>query len=162
VTLDIRVTNDLGPTRTDEIVAHLHRPRLWVPENDYPDYLGWLERAHAQLKLGSKQAMVALSCGNVVGVVLYQKHQDVPDTLEIKNISVRPEVEGRYLASFLLKNAEVEGSRDFKTGCVTVDTKASNVGMRLFLLRHRYTIQAEVDLYGLKAGQDLVFRKTVI
>jgi ribosomal protein S18 acetylase RimI-like enzyme len=105
--------------------------------------------------------MVAIDRGNIIGLVLYQKHRDLADTLEIKNISVSPEFGGRYLASALLRNAEVEGSRDFFVNHVVVDAKASNTAIRRFLLSHRYRIQNQTDLYGLGAGQDLLFTKTV-
>jgi ribosomal protein S18 acetylase RimI-like enzyme len=159
--VDYRITNEIGSSRTDEVVHHLSRPRLWVPESDYPDFAKWVERAHGQIKAGGKRAMVALDRGNIVGLVLYQRHQEVADTLEVKNISVHPEFGGRYLASVLLRNVEVEGSREFRARHVVVDAKARNTAIRFFLLRHRYLVQDSLDLYGLGAGRDLVFKKTV-
>lgn len=159
--MDYRITNDVGTTRTDEIVSYLSRPRLWIPDSDYPDFAKWSERTHGQLKSDAKRAMVAIERGNIIGLVLYQKHRDLADTLEVKNISVHPGFRGRCLASVLLRNAEIEGSRDFRTRNVVVDAKASNAGIRFFLLRHRYLIQDTVDLYKLGSGQDLVFKKVV-
>jgi hypothetical protein len=74
---------------------------------------------------------------------------------------VHSEYGGRHLASILLRNAEIEGARDFSSKHVVVDAKASNKAIRLFLLGHRYRVQETLDLYGLGAGQDLVFKKTV-
>jgi ribosomal protein S18 acetylase RimI-like enzyme len=155
------ISNELGTSRTDEIVEYLTKPRLWVPEADYPDFSVWVERVHGQLKSEDKRAIVAMERGSIVGAIVYQKHKTLADTLELKNISVRPDASGRYLASFLLRNAEIEGARDFNVSKATCDAKVSNVGIRMFLLRHRYVVQGEADLYRLGAGGDLVFGKPI-
>jgi ribosomal protein S18 acetylase RimI-like enzyme len=159
--MQVLMTNELPISRTDEVVEHLLKPRLWIPHADYPDYSLWIDRVHEQLRKETKRSMVALEGGRVVGVVLYQQHRSLSQTLEIKNISVRPEKAGRYIASFLLRNAEIEGAREYQAQTVTVDAKAGNKGIRLFLLAHRYRITQEQDLYGLGSGPDLVFTKVL-
>ena len=109
--MQLTFTNDFPLSRTDEVVDHLLKPRLWIPHENYPDYSVWLERVHAQLRAHEKRAMVALEHGRVVATVLYQRHKEHVDTLEIKNVAVEPEQRGRYIASFLLRNAELEGDR---------------------------------------------------
>lgn len=152
-------TSELGVPRTDEIVSYLLGPRLWIPRQDYPDFEDWIERVHRDLKQETKRVLVALANNVIVGAIIYQQHKACEFGLEIKNITVRPDQQGRYIASFLLRNAEIEGRRDFQSRVVVCDTKAANEAVRWFLQRHRYRVVNEVDLYGLGVGHDLVFRK---
>jgi len=155
-------TNEGIDARADEVVDYLRGPRLWIPQHDYPDYDDWLERVHAQLKNEQKRTLLALSSGRIIGAIVYQRHRSRPQAVEIKNITVRPEAQGRHVASFLLRNVEVEATRDYAgTTEILVDAKADNTGIRLFLLRHRYRIAAHQDLYALGAATDLVFTKPI-
>lgn len=95
----------------DQVVDYLRGPRLWIPRTEYPDFDDWLQRVHRQLKNEEKRAVLAFAGGDIVGAVVYQRHRECPVVLEIKNVSVRPDARGRHVASFLLRNAEVEESR---------------------------------------------------
>jgi ribosomal protein S18 acetylase RimI-like enzyme len=154
----MHVTNECE-RRADEVIDFLAGPRLFIPRADYPDFDAWAQRAHGQLKAQSKRAMVALERCAVIGVVLYQRHKTLAGTLEVKNVTVRPDRRGRYLASFLLRNAELEGAREFGCARVVADAKARNAAIRLFLLQHRYRVLASEDLYRLSAGEDVVYAK---
>lgn len=90
---------------------------------------------------------------------MYQRHKKYADALEIKNVTVHPDVRGRHVASFLLRNAEIEGCHDFHTNRVLVDAKSHNVAIRAFLLKGGYLPLTCVDLYGLGAGEDVVYCK---
>lgn len=148
--------------RTDEVLDFLRGPRLWIPQTDYPDFDDWSLRVHQELKAQKKLAVVALERGSVVGSVIYQRHKQLGTALEIKNISVRPDYRGRHLASFLLRNAEVIGSAALGTQVILADAKVRNRGIRMFLLGHHYRVLAQSrDLYGLGAGQDVVYTKAV-
>jgi ribosomal protein S18 acetylase RimI-like enzyme len=160
--MDFVFTNEYAPTRIDEIVAFMMGPRLWIPKTDYPDFLDWAQRMHRELKRESKHAIVALAQGNVVGSVIYQRHKQYTDTLEIKNLTVRPDARGRYIASFLMRNAELEGARELGVQTVVCDAKADNLSVRYFLLKHHYRIAGRHDLYRLNSGQDCVYRKRLI
>jgi ribosomal protein S18 acetylase RimI-like enzyme len=157
--MEITFTSDAAPARADELVDYLRGPRLWIPALDYPDFDRWAEKVHAQLKSQEKRALVALSARAVVGAVIYQRHKAVPSALEIKNITVRPDMRGRFIAGFLLRNAEIEGAADYGVREVIVDAKARNVAIRAYLLRQGYRRRGEQDLYGLGAGQDVVYGK---
>lgn len=152
-------TSDETCKRADEIVDYLQGPRLWIPPLDYPDFDRWVAKTHAQLKSEEKRALIALSYGNVVGAIVYQKHQSDPEALEIKNVTVRPDLQGRYVASFLLRNAELEGCRDYGSRVVVVDSKARNHAIGAFLRKNGYTARGVEDLYGLGAGSDVVYTK---
>jgi len=145
--------------RADEVVDYLRGPRLWIPRLQYPDFDQWLEKAWCQLRSEKKRTLLALVDGRIAAAVIYQRHADDPSVLEVKNVSVRPDWRGRLVASFLLRNAEVEGSRDFGSREAVVDAKAENVAVRAYLLRNGYVPADVLDLYGLGAGPDVLYRK---
>lgn len=141
------------------MVDHLRGPRLWVPREDYPDFDQWLEKVWRQLRSEEKRALLALVGGRVAAAVVYQRHAEDPGVLEVKNVSVRPDQRGRLVASFLLRNAEVEGVRDFASREAVVDAKADNLAVRAYLLRNGYRPSEIRDLYGLGTGPDVLYRK---
>jgi len=102
-------TTEASIARADEIIAFLSGPRWGIGVADYPDHLAWLQKVHRELKSEDKRALLTLARGNVVGAIVYQRHRALPGVLELKNITVRPDERGRHIASFLLRNAEIEG-----------------------------------------------------
>jgi len=159
--MDFKFTNEYSNSKIDEIVSYLLGPRLWIPQIDYPDFFDWADKAHKELKMNNKRALVAFSGSNIVGVTIYQRHKKFKDALEIKNLTVRPDMQGRYIASFLLRNSEVEGARDFHSKYILCDAKAHNYAIRLFLLRNKYEILSKSDLYSIGSGDDLIYRKNI-
>lgn len=157
----VEFTSDDSWSRADEIAEYLLGPRLWVPRRDYPDYDDWVERTRVQLRSEDKRALTARSSGRIVGAVVYQRHRSDPGLLEIKNVSVRPDCQDRLFAAFLLRNAEVEGCKDFGVGEAVVDAKARNAAVASFLVRCGYLPEGRADLYGLGAGNDLLFRRRI-
>lgn len=161
-TVHFTFTNDYAPARLDEIVEYLLGPRLWIPQTDYPDFFDWADRAHRELKREAKRAMLALSGKEIVGITIYQRHKRYRDALEIKNLTVRPDQRGRHIASFLIRNTEIEGGKEFGVSYVLCDAKANNFAVRNFLLKHRYQPLERTDLYNISAGDDLVYRKNLL
>lgn len=137
-------------------------PRLWVPQNDYPDFFDWAQKTYGELKKENKRAIIALSNKEIVGVTVYQQHKKYKQDLEVKNLTVRPDARGRYVASFLLRNTEIEGAKEFASRYAVCDAKAKNFSIRSFLLKNNYRTIANQDLYGLGAGEDIVYRKNLI
>lgn len=154
-------TNEYPVSRLDEIVNYLMGPRLWIPHGDYPDFLDWADKVHRELKKESKRAMLALENNDIVGVTVYQRHKTSPEALEIKNLTVRPDKRGRYVASFLLRNSEIEGAKDFKSKRILCDAKAKNFAIKSFLIKNHYQVLAKDDLYGKNGGEDLIYTKYV-
>ena len=159
--MELTFTSDGVGGRADELVDYLRGPRLWIPQRDYPDFDRWADKVHAQLKSEEKRAIVALARRAVVGAVIYQRHKTMPEALEIKNITVRPDKRGRFVAGFLLRNAEVEGAADYGVDEVVVDAKARNAALRAYLFRQGYRPRGVTDLYGLGAGDDVVYGKPI-
>jgi len=161
--VEFRFTNEYSPSQREGVLDVLSRPRLWVPEADYPDYRQWLGKVESQLNENKKRAMVSYFGPAAVGAIVYQRHETMPNAIEIKNISVQPETRGRYVGSFLLRNVELEATNNDFPECdeLIVDTKVSNLDMITFLMRHHYTIAGIDNLYQLGTGHDAMLVKTV-
>lgn len=159
---DFRFTSESPDFRIDEIVNYLTGPRLWVPNNDYPNIIDWAQKVYIQLKSGSKRSMVAYYGQEIVGVTIYQKHKQDLDALEIKNITIRPDMRGRHVASFLLKNTEIEGAKEYGSKFATCDAKVKNINILYFLKSEHYEVVRQTDLYNLGTGKDAIFRKSLI
>lgn len=154
-------TNEYAVSRLDEIVSYLMGPRLWIPHGDYPDFLDWADRVHKDLKKENKRAMIAFQNNEMVGVTIYQRHKTYADALEIKNLTVRPDKRGRYIASFLLRNSEIEGAKDFGSTRILCDAKAKNFAIKSFLMKNHYQVLAKDDLYRKNGGEDLIYMKQI-
>jgi len=162
---EFRITNEHSPSEVGNVIDVLRRPRIWIPTQvDYPDHQVWLDKTEAQIASGKKRAFLAYNGIEPIGSVVYQRHEQQPDVLEIRSISVVPESNGRYVGSFILRNTEIEGAANDFPGVdtVMVDTKVSNTEMIDFLLKHGYVVVEITDLYQQGAGLDAVLTKTLV
>lgn len=159
--MDFRFTTDYPFSRLDEIVAYLAGPRLWIPKTDYPDFLDWANRSYEELRTETKRAMLALEGNDIAGITIFQRHKKYKEALEIKNLTVRPESRGRYIASFLLRNTEIEGAREFGSSLILCDAKSKNLSIRTFLFTNHYSAVQKGDIYGIEGGEDAVYRKRI-
>jgi GNAT superfamily N-acetyltransferase len=156
-----RFTDEIPASQLDRVVAATLQRRLWINDADYPDLPSWGERLHRELADGFKHAMVAYNRRSVAGSVIFKQGDD-PRVLNVRRIAIRPIEEGRGIASFLLRSAEVEAKRRFADlQTVRVDAKVSNRAIRGFLNHSGYTITSIEDLYGLGAGMDAIYTKTI-
>lgn len=89
------------------------RDFLLKQDLSYAGYSSWVQRAEAELFSGYKRAALAYSNGMIVGDIVWQMHKQIPRVREIKNIRIHPDVRGRYLAHFLIKQAEVEDRQEY-------------------------------------------------
>ena len=124
----------------------------------YPDFVDWLDKVSVELGM-IKRGIFCYEYTRLVGLVLFQKHKMLADFLELKNLTVLPGFNGRYVASFLLRNAEIEGEKIFRVNNIICDAKKNDIPITNFLLFHKYDILGHQDLYGLGAGLDNVFMK---
>jgi len=161
---NFRFTNEHSSAGAADVIDVLRRPRLWIPtEHDYPNHDAWLDKTEAQIASGAKRAMSGYMGNRAIGAVIYRQSPEDLDIVDIRNISVSDDARGRYVGSFLLRNAELEASQiDFPgTREFVVDTKIANTEMIEFLMSHGYSIKEITDLYGLGAGLDAVMAKPV-
>jgi ribosomal protein S18 acetylase RimI-like enzyme len=159
--MNILFTSEFDPRRLDETIGFLSGPRLFAKNSDYPDFLSWLQKVESELCSGKKHSILAVEKNQIIGVVVYQKHKLLRGTLEIKNLTVRPDKAGRHIGSFLMKNAEREGGIHFKADTVVCDTKRNNLAVRTFLFSQKYLLLGHQDLYGKKGGDDFVYLKKI-
>ena len=86
---------------------------LMVQDINYPNYQDWVEKARAEIIMGWKSGVIAVSNGIILGDVIWQPHKELPRIREIKNMRVHISVRKRYFARFLMKQAEAEGRKDY-------------------------------------------------
>lgn len=163
--MDIRFTSQFPTSQINEIVDLVIKPRLWVPNPQiiYPDIYDWAQKVYVELFRQEKFCIVAVSgIYQIAGLIIFQQHKKYQDALEIKHLNVLPQMQNRYIASFLLRNAEVEGKKLFPhlTKCLC-DAKAENRIVFNFLLKHHYLPKAKLDLYDLKSGEDIIYEKMI-
>ncbi|MBI5803383.1 GNAT family N-acetyltransferase [Candidatus Pacearchaeota archaeon] len=118
----------------------------FVAEQDlgYPNYQDWIIRTGEELSSGQKHGILAYSNGIVLGDIIFQKHKQVPNFYEIKNIRVLPELRGRHFAAFMLKQAELEMQN---SAAITIDARKEQGQIINFLASQKYIPIAEVPLY---------------
>ncbi len=160
--MEFLVTNEKTVQKVDEIIDFLKGPRLYIPNTTYSGHTTWLEhKAYPQLKNGAKLATVCFDKSLVSGVVIYQEHPTLKNTVEIRNITVRPTSRGRLFGSFLLRNTELEAKYCLGAKELVIDCKLQNANMMQFLLRNGYMVKQVVDLYKVGDGMDVVFSKKI-
>ena len=148
--------------RAGQLIDFLLGPRLWVPDQTYPDYFDWIQRIEPELNGGCKRHMACVWNGELAGVVVWQRHKTETSWLEIKNITVRPLVSGRMVGSFLLRQAEIEGALEFGSVQSVCDAKTSARDVLGFLVACHYRPQLTTDLYGHGRGPDVVLTRTLL
>jgi hypothetical protein len=148
--VNFRLTDNMNPRNAARVIDHLRAERLWVPSTeDYGSKHGeWLERTEARLIDGTAHALLA-SFGRVAaGAVIFRPEPDNATIIGIRNISINPAYEGRYVGAFTLRNAECAAREAYpETSQIIVDTKTTNHAMIAFLESQDYTPEAIIDLY---------------
>ena len=162
--IEVRFSNDHSARQRSDVVAVLRQPRLWIPTaEDYPRHAEWLDKTESEVANGTKRAMLGYSDQQPVGAIVYRKHEDLNNVVEIRNISICPLVQGRLFGSFMLRQAEIDAVQNDFAGIDTfsVDTKITNTGMIGFLESEGYEITDIADLYQDGTGEDAILTKSV-
>lgn len=152
--MNICFTSDLDIKRVVDFMAG---PRLWIPRSNYPDFTDWLDKSRIEIESGIKRGICCYYDRKLVGTAIYQKHKTIPNFLELKNLTVSPEVGRRFVASFLVRNVESEGRGKFTH--IICDAKKDNIVIQKFFASNKYKTVASIDLYGLNAGTDNIYLK---
>ncbi len=158
--MNIRFTDEMNPARAAKVIDVLRAPRLWIPtQQDYgADHEVWLEKVEAELAAGKRYALHAQMGRRSVGVIIWRPNTQ-PRTVDIRNISVSPEVRGRYFGPFMLRNVEYDIHKKYPdVKEVRVDTKTTNTEMRAFLGRQDYIEVGVEDLYD-SGKPDVILQK---
>ncbi len=158
--MNIRFTDEMNSARAAKVIDVLCAPRLWIPtQQDYGAGHGvWLEKVEEELAAGKRYALHAQMGRRSAGVIIWRPSAQ-PRTVDIRNISVSPEVRGRYFGPFMLRNVEY-GIRERYPDVqgVRVDTKTTNAEMRAFLSGQEYIEVGVEDLYN-SGKPDVILQK---
>ncbi len=138
---------------TDKVVRFIGSQNL-----GYPRYQDWVVRTHDELSAGYKNAIVCESNGVVVADVIWQRfkatsefYSGLPHGIlgragEVKNIRVDQRVRGRFVAQFMLRNAECEALSDGIDFLVGDARSSASSAISLFLASG-YSILFKAPLY---------------
>lgn len=143
----------------DHICDFMLGDRLWIPKTDYPDYYDWVSKIHSQFKNQEKFSYCCFVDNKIVGSLTFQPHKTLSGYLEFKNMTINPDVRNRYIASFLMRNGEIEGQKMFGSKFAIADAKADNTSVLMFLLFHKYSLLKTDNLYHYSNKIDNVFVK---
>jgi hypothetical protein len=126
---------------------------------DYPGYDAWLQRAESELDAGYKQAILAFSEGTLVGNIVYQRHKQLPGTLEIKNLRVAAGKQRRDFGHFMLRQVQVEANRgDY--GLILCDARESQTDVLALLGFSGFIEIARAALYD-SNERDVIMGKPI-
>lgn len=147
--IDFNLTDTMNARNAARVIDHLRQPRLWIPtDEDYSHHSEWLEKTEAELISDTRHALVATFGRVVVGAIVFRPEPDDQETIGIRNISINPDYEGRYVGAFTLRNTEYAIRESYpKAARVIVDTKTTNTDMIAFLQSQHYSPKEIVDLY---------------
>jgi ribosomal protein S18 acetylase RimI-like enzyme len=112
---------------------------------NYPRYDDWVQKTEYELDSGYKKAILAFSEGKLVGNLIYQKHKEIPEFLELKNLRIHPDFRMRDFGRFMLKQAEVENSG--KYDAIICDCHSEQSEIIRFLQSCNYIPIKSIPLY---------------
>lgn len=122
----------------------------------YPGYDCWVQRCEAELFSGYKRAALAFYDDVLIGDIIWQQHKQFPNVRELKNIRVAPGARGRYVGSFLLRQAEYEERESFKA--LIVDARERQVEVISLFKSMGYIPLGKRDLYGDGQREVILFK----
>lgn len=148
--IDFHLTDEMNPRNAARVIDHLREERLWIPTTeDYGSrHNEWLEKTEARLIDNKVHALLATFGRIAVGAVIFRPEPNDQRIIGIRNISINPAYEGRYVGAFTLRNAEHVALETYPEAAqMIVDTKPTNYDMIAFLESQHYSPQEIIDLY---------------
>jgi len=126
---------------------------------NYPNYDKWLKKAEFELKTGYKKAFYVTDLNNIIASIVFQPHKQDKKVLEIKNIRVSPNKQGKNIGEQLCENTE-ELAKQNKFQIIQVDTRQTNTQTIEFFLKQGFKIKKITALYS-KKDKDVILTKKV-
>lgn len=124
----------------------------------YPRYFDWVDKTVVQLELGIKKAILCFEQGSLVGDIIYQPHQEISRFRELKNIRIHSKVRGRGVASFLLKQVEIDDVDSIDA--LIVDARKNATDMNDFLTYSGFMPIIGASLYD-SNEEEIVYLKPI-
>ena len=118
-------------------------------QQDYGNiaHASWVLRTEADLVSGHKFGIAAYNASTVSGVVVAK--QETHSRVDIRNISIAPDVRKRDFGSFAVRQLVHSVWQDMpEISQIRVDTKPTNTAMIRFLERMGFSPVASEDLYS--------------
>ena len=162
--MNIRFTDEMNPRNAAGVIDVLRAPRLWIPTvADYGARHGeWLGKVEHGLIDGTRHALHARVGRQSVGAIVYRPNESDLRIIDIRNISIHPDVKGRRFGTFMLRNIEMLAQEQYAdVERFRIDTKATNTEMLSFLSEQGYGLTSVSDLYG-DGKPDVVLEKSLI
>jgi len=147
--------------RTVESRRDLTRLLEFIRQQDlnYPSYQDWVARTEAEIEMGWKTGVIALSNNLVAGNIIWQPHKELKGVREIKNLRIHPSVRERYFARFLMKQAEVE-DRDYHELMLDLrENHPEKIPLMNMLVSMGYVKLYAVNLYDQNVRDIVVVKK---
>jgi hypothetical protein len=127
---------------------------------NYPGYQNWVARTEAEIEIGWKTGVIALSNDLIAGDIIWQPHKELKGVREIKNMRIHPSIRGR----FLMKQAEAENREDKNYQVLMLDLREDHperAPLINMLMSMGYKKLCAVNLYD-PSIRDIVMTKKVV
>ncbi|MFC1697168.1 hypothetical protein ACFL1H_02455 [Nanoarchaeota archaeon] len=131
---------------------------LFNKDLNYPKYDEWIMKTEHELYSGYKNAFICLSGGKMIADLIFQPHKEMPRFRELKNLRVLPVYRRRYIANFLLRQAEVEDSELFDA--IVIDSRSDQKDVLFLLASNGYSQLGKRALYD--DNEDIIMIKTKV
>lgn len=159
--IDIRFTDEMNPRNAARVIDHLRQPRAYIDTAaDYgAAHEAWLGKIEAELVSATRFALMATDGRETAGVIVFRPEPNKPETIGIRNISIKPAHKGQLFGSFALRTTErIASTLQPAARQIIVDTKTTNRDMIGFLHSQGYADLETTDLYD-SGKPDLVLAK---
>ena len=123
----------------------------------YPNYEEWVQKSEYEIEKGLKIPILGLSGNELVADLIYQKHKELSNSLEIKNCRVISPLRYRDFARFMFKQVEIEAKRKYDS--IVCDVRSTEIRTIEFLLNINYIPLNKKPLYDNKL--DIIFFKSL-
>ncbi len=122
----------------------------------YPNYQDWVSKTRHEIDSGTKKSILAFDERTLIAEIIYQKHKQLPNVIEMKNLRVHPKYERRGFAYFLIRQVEAENRT---ASAIICDARASLRDIHYLLIFLGYTSLLQTPLYD-DNNLDTIFVKT--
>jgi len=129
----------------DKIDIKTAKQLLLYQSLGYPKYEDWVSLAIGEIHSSYKTCLLGFSDGVPVANFIYQPHKEISLFRELKNLRIMPPWRHRGLASFMIKQAEVEDTENLAG--IVCDVRESETDIIGFLTMLGYQKIAGLSLY---------------
>ena len=149
--IDLRISDDPTPRNLDMAFDLLRGGE--GANKDYPGHDGWVEVTIENMRLGlGKVALIASYNGVPMALVIYQRHPDMPNMVEVKNMTLTPQLIRSNLPGLpglLLQTLDKSVTDTYpETQTLVADTKASNARVIRLAEQNGWEVAATTMLVG--------------